>query len=88
MKRCKAAVLRSGIDPQLKRLSKLHAIRSSRERALKRAFEAYQQDGDITGYVKALSNLQAARDSIERYWGEVMKTIELREKEEQEKLAV
>lgn len=44
--RNKAAILRSGIDPDLKRLNKLHAIRTNQERKYVRALESIENYWD------------------------------------------
>lgn len=42
MKRNKAAILKSGIDPNLARLRKLHALKAVREKQLIAALEAIE----------------------------------------------
>lgn len=59
VQRNKAAIIASGIDPNMKRLYRLHAIRSSRERALKQAQE----------------NLEKTNQSIEHYWAEIEEAV-------------
>ncbi len=58
--RNKAAVEASGIDPGMRRLFRLYAIRTSRRYALQRAQE----------------NLDKAQASIENYWAEVNEALE------------
>lgn len=42
MQRNKAAIMASGIDPQMKRLNRLHAIRSRREKQFVAALESIE----------------------------------------------
>jgi len=59
-KRSKTAIIQSGIDPDMRRLFRLHGIRSSRERALKDAQAKYDK----------------ACMSVDFYWEEVEEAIE------------
>ena len=46
VERNKAAIIASGIDPDMKRLNKLHAIRSSAEKKHRRALESVENYWD------------------------------------------
>lgn len=59
MERNKRAILASGIDPEMKRLRRLHAIRSGAAKRLKAAQEA----------------LERADASVEYYWAQVEEAL-------------
>lgn len=59
MKRNKFAVKLSGIDPELKQLSRTHAIRSSRKRTAEKAVEKYKE----------------SLEHVERYWNAVNEAL-------------
>lgn len=46
MQRNKAAIMRSGIDPEMKRLNRLHAIRSRQQKKLIAALESIENYWD------------------------------------------
>lgn len=61
--RKKATILRSGIDPQMKRLNRLHAIRSNQKKKLEAAQAAYDK----------------AVRSVDFYWENVMDAVDEQE---------
>ena len=62
--RKKATIIRSGIDPDMKRLNRLHAIRSNQLKKLRAAEDAYNR----------------ACASVEHYWEQVFDAVDEQEK--------